>query len=127
MYRETRTALQLSDRLLDRLRDALVADNTRDITQHVTEAQAVIDEMIRALKAIVNTGRSLDEIENAAPRVDLRFLNAALASLNLAWNDVERVAVGSSAGEMRGLAADVKTCADAAIAYLRAALGAEIA
>ena len=72
----------------------------------------------------------LDRLKAALSQVDEgdadhRFLQAAVSCLTHAWNNAEKVGLGSSTSEMRARLIDFKTPADYAAAYLRMATGYE--
>lgn len=117
MYREIRALTTQLDELFARLRAALLAEDTREIGTAATTAQAMMVELLNAVKALAASEGRQD--------ADIRFVRAALASLEGAWESAQKVALGTSASEMREYVVDIKTNADYARAYLQAAVGAE--
>jgi hypothetical protein len=118
MYREIRAAAGTMDAIQAHLRRAILAEDTREIGTEASAAQALTIEMLDRLKAAS---------ANAGDRPDANpaLVDAAMSTLNMAWQNGERVAIGSNVTEFRAAVIDFKTCVDYARAYLRAAIGSE--
>ncbi len=115
LYRATQAIEDRIDVLEGHLRTAILAGDTRLISQEVATAQAITVEVLTHLKpALASAG------EGASERA---FVQAAVDCLNHAWSNAEKVGLGTSASDMRARVLDVKTSVDYAAAYLRMALG----
>lgn len=117
LYRVTRQLEDKLDALDNHLRAALLADDTRTISTEAAAAQALTVDVLDRLKA------ALAQVDENDP--DHRFTQAAITCLTHAWNNAEKVGLGTSASEMRSRLIDFKTPADYAAAYLRMAIGYE--
>jgi len=117
MYREVRDAARRLDEADQYLRAALLGGDTRLIGSEATRAQAVIVEVLDRLNSSVQDSQEHD--------VNPQFAQAAIAELNLAWVNAEKVGLGTSPEDMKGIVLDIKTNVDFARAYLRASLGDE--
>ena len=117
MYREIRDTQRTMESILDHVRTAILAENTRDMNEHAGAAQAGIVLVKQRLATIS------DEGDGGGPRVDRHFLDTAVTALERAFAQAEHVAMAVNTGEMRSYLIDFKTYTDYADAYLRAALG----
>jgi len=119
MYREIRDAQHIMESILNHVRTAILAENTRDMNEYAGAAQAGI---VRVKQRLVGIN---DEGDGGGPHVDRHFLETAVTALERAFAQAEHVAMAVNTGEMRAYLVDFKTYADHADAYLRAALGME--
>jgi hypothetical protein len=87
------------------------------MTRQTSAAMAKIDAIIRSL---TNLPGGDDQ------GIEPQLVQAAQRALTLAWTGSERVAIGSTVGEMREALVDCKTYVDFAEAYVRASLGVEL-
>jgi hypothetical protein len=117
LYRATREVEDKLDVLERHLRAALLADDTRTISGETAAAQALTVEILDRLKAALAHGDEADP--------DHRFVRSAVSCLSDAWNNAEKVGLGTNAAEMRARLIDFKTPADYAAAYVRLAVGSE--
>jgi hypothetical protein len=125
MYRRVRELQDSMHALQGALRSATLGDDTRTITTHADEAQALTDRLLRSIENVLK-GRDADIAEESAGvKLERHFVRAAGRSLGIAWSGEERVGAAGSAADMRKALFDVKTHVDFADAYLRAALGLE--
>lgn len=126
MYRELQEAQQTMQTVQRFLHDALLSSTTREMAYHATQAQAAAvaakDELDRAL-APYRSGASSDFGE---PQVQRRFVEAADQSLAETITEAQKIGLGVDIDSMRGRVIAVKTPADHADAFLRAALGNEL-
>jgi hypothetical protein len=115
MFRDTR---KVSDDLLEadtHLTQALLADDTREISTESSIAQVKTLEALHRLKA---------DLENEdANDVSRTLIQSAINSLDLAWTHAEKVALGTDVRTMREELLPFKTNLDYAAAFLRASLG----
>jgi hypothetical protein len=120
IYRRVQTVRDSMDELQSALHDAILSDNTRDMSARAEDAQAITDRLLRDLGNAIGQAWS-----GQSERVQRSFVEAAISSLRIAWADAEKVGLGTSVAEMRARLLDFKTQADYAAAYLRGALGVE--
>jgi CO dehydrogenase/acetyl-CoA synthase delta subunit len=121
---EYRTVQEIRDTMADleqTLRDGLLADSTRVMSEKATEAMAIVDGMLQALRDGASVGGG-DRQDHSTENL----LKAAERALTFAWNRGEKVALGTSTEDMRARILDFKTYADFANAYVSAALGTEL-
>lgn len=120
-YRETRDFQQRIAELDSVVDAAILSNDTRDITEKVNHIMARANDVRAGLeRATAAGGEGAGE-----PRVDQRFLEAALSSTSRFIVDATKVELGSNPEEMHQRLLILKTGIDHADAYLRAALGTE--
>jgi hypothetical protein len=115
LYRATQAVEERLDVLERHLRNAILAGDTRVISQETAAAQAITVEILTRLKTAVDAAGEDDS--------ERTFVRAGVDCLNHAWNNAEKVGLGTSAADMRARLLDFKTSVDYATAYLRMALG----
>lgn len=120
MYHAVQESRQAMQDLMRDLREALLASNTREVANAATKGMADADRALRILKSGLEDDRSPGVGQRSADR---GLVEAAVAALNRAWTDTEKVELGRDVDEMRGVVYDIKTQADYADAYLAAAVG----
>jgi len=118
MYRHVENVRDRLGDLQNHIRDAVLADNTRDISAHASAAQAVADQVLRELQ------ESLESRDSGGARVERQFVDLAANELSMSVTEGQRVATGANVQEMRERLLRFKTHADFADAFIRCALGA---
>lgn len=124
IYRETQSARDRMEDLQGKLREAILAERTRDILAFSGEAQTIADQLTRSLENALKEGGSGGG-SSYGRRVEQGFVHLAARALSMAVVDGEKVALGQDALGMRNRLFDFKTHVDFADAYLHAALGAD--
>jgi hypothetical protein len=117
LYRAVHEMDEKLDELERHTRAAILAGDTRTVSAEAAAAQAITVELLDRLKHVLASGDERD--------VDRRFVEAAISCLAHAWNNVEKVGLGTNVNEMRARLLDFKTPVDYAIAYLRLSIGME--
>ena len=124
MYREMQRVRDEMETVQAPLRSAILAEDTREITRYLGEAQAAANQLLRAIE---EAGQSQQPVESfGEARVERSFVDAAAGALSKAVVDGERVAAGSTVSEMRDRLLGFKTHVDFAHAYVLAAIGGQI-
>lgn len=124
MYREVQRARDDIAGVQERLQAAILAEDTRAMTQYGTQAQAAADGLLRALEDAENNQSAIENVGEG--RVERGFVEAAAARLGKAVVDSQRIAMGTNVSEIREALIGIKTHIDYADAYLHAALGGQI-
>jgi len=118
MYREVQHIRDNVAGVQREVNAGILAESTRDITAHTSQAMALIDGLIQSLNNLNRSGNN----EGVEPQL----VDATGRALNRAWVQAERVAIGSSVAEMRQALVDCKTFVDYAEAFVSASLGVEL-
>lgn len=114
MDRDIQETQQSMAAIQHHLRSALLADTTADLVAESNSAMALTDQVLQSLKAAADAHNYRGSL-----------VKAAIAALNQAWVNAEKLALGTNLGEMRGTVADFKASIDHADAYLQASSGQE--
>jgi hypothetical protein len=117
MFRQLQQVRDKMDLVHQPLRNAILADSTRDMSLYLGQAQAAADETLNRLQGTVNAGVAGLSDEDGA------LLRAAERALDLALDAAGKVALGNNVREMRDRLLEFKTQVDFAEAYVCAALG----
>lgn len=112
MYRQYQELQDQATRMLAALRNALLADETRDATLYSGEAQSIALDIQSTLQ------------ELAGDRHEV-LRRSTLTAVQNAVLEAQKVGLGTSVDTMRPYLVDFKTYADFAYAYLTAAVGLE--
>jgi hypothetical protein len=105
------------------LRQALLSTTTRDMTEHSDQAQAAADLAMQQLDGVVGNDEDAMPSAFGEPKVERRFVDAAVNALSIAVTEAEKVALAADVDGMRARLVDFKTRVDFADAFLRASLG----
>jgi hypothetical protein len=121
-YRDVRDYQRAISELQNVVDAAILSQDTRDISTGVTHIMARANDVRVGLERTIAVGGNEGAGE---PRLDRRFLQAALSSVSRFVADATKVQLGNNPDEMRQRLLFLKTGIDHADAYLRAALGTE--
>jgi hypothetical protein len=124
LYRDVQHAVDSMQRIHAPLRQAILADSTREMTERGGQAQAAADELLRQLEQALQGKTSALEARSDEGKVERFFVQAATNALQRAMADAQRILLGTDASGVRAGLLDFKTQVDFADAYLRAAIGA---
>lgn len=122
-YREIRHIRDSMDQVHRPLREAILANDTREMTLLGGRAQAAADELVRRLDEASQRRDNSIEGASSGQRIERVFVQAAISALERAVAQAQRIGLATNVAELRASLLEVKTHGDFADAYLRAALG----
>lgn len=120
MYRQVQHVQERIPDLRRHTHNAILGNDTRQMTREAGAAQVLADELAREL------GRGMaapDEFGES--RANRDYVQAAQNSFIMAINQAERVGLATNVDELRSVLLDFLTHVDLADAYTRVAVGAE--
>lgn len=126
MRRDVEHALPVVDEIQNTARGAILAGTTGELVPLAGAAQQQLNDLIYRLQRVVDGQAGDDDGVADTGRVDGALVQAALASLNLAWTFAEKVGLGTTVDEMRRVLVDFLIHTAYAGAYLRASINAVV-
>lgn len=121
MYRHVEQVRDRIGQVQNHLRDAILANDTRDISLHGGAAQTEADQLVQELREALGLR---DAGVARAARVERQFVELAVQELSMAVSCGERMAAATDVTGMRDGLLQFKTHTDYAAAYIHYALGA---
>ncbi len=125
MYREIRDVHTVIETIQSSLTDAIMATATKDMIELTGKSQALTVAARDQLDSLLNGRQGSESSPFGEPKVDRRNVQTAMVRLSEAFDDAEKVPLGTDVDGMRFRLIMYKSRIDYADAYLQVALGTE--